>query len=101
MRFLIPAISAAVLGAPSLAQAPSEWKTFTSAEGRFSVRVPGTPREEEQHPKPDSKAPDSHSYLLTYKDAAYIITYTDFPAGQASAGLRRSSRRRETAGSRM
>ena len=75
----------ALLGSAGRAQAPSEWKTFTHAQGRFSVRVPGTPAEDDAEKKPDDSSPVSHTFTLTYKDTAYILSFTDFPPNQIAA----------------
>ncbi len=58
------------------AQVSSSWKTFASAPGGFSVRLPGTPMED----APKEAAPSAstnHSYTLSIKDTVYILTYTD------------------------
>jgi hypothetical protein len=73
-----------LLSAAAHAQTPDDWKTFSSAAGHFSVRVPGTLKESPAD-KPANGSPITHSFVLSSGEAAYIVTYTDFPASQIAA----------------
>ena len=59
------------------AQVSSGWKSFASAPGGFSVRLPGTPTEDAPKEAAPS-APTNRSYTLSVRDTVYILTYTDF-----------------------
>ncbi len=54
------------------------WETFSSADGAFSVAMPGIPRE--QH------TGGAHSFTSTEGYFTYAVSYQDFPAG-APAGI--------------
>jgi hypothetical protein len=76
----------ALLFTPAVGQAPDEWKTFRSEAAGFSVRVPGTPLEQTEMAKPVDKSAATHSFVLAYKDTAYILSYTDLAVVKAAPG---------------
>ncbi len=86
MRYRAP-IFALLSLLPSLvwAQPSSDWKTFRSGPGRFSVRAPGSLQEESSPQKPGDTLPVNHTFSLSLNDAAYIVTYTDFAPDQVTA----------------
>ncbi|MDW8365330.1 MAG: hypothetical protein RMK49_05760 [Abditibacteriales bacterium] len=56
------------------------WKEFRSPAGRFSVRLPGAPKEDKQ--AIDTAAGKIDMFLFTYEvsnDVAYLIIYSDYP----------------------
>jgi len=67
------------------AQSTVDWKTFTSREAGFSVRVPGTLVEQPAQGKQSASAPVTHSFVLNDKDSAYILSYTDYSRDQLTA----------------
>jgi len=67
------------------AQTPSVWKTFSSREAGFSVRVPGTLAEQPAAGKQSASTPVTHSFVLNDKDSAYILSYTDYAREQLTA----------------
>jgi hypothetical protein len=66
---------------------PVEWKEYTSAEGRFSVLLPGTPKEGTRA----QAGLTVKSYGVEVKNGAYAALYTDLPPGtpfDCSAAIR-------------
>src|SRR5437868_2201013 len=63
---------------PAAAQNTGAWRTFSSQEGGFTVRMPGTPMEEKSSREPSNDVSHSHTFISSYNDAAYFVTYTDF-----------------------
>jgi hypothetical protein len=58
---------------------PDAWQEFTSAEGAFSILLPGTPITEER------TAPNGKTTRLVeveLKDGAYLVSYIDVGAGR-------------------
>jgi hypothetical protein len=56
------------------------WKEFRSQAGRFSVRLPGTPKEDKQ--AIDTAVGKIDMFLFVYEvsnDVAYLIMYNDYP----------------------
>jgi hypothetical protein len=57
------------------------WKQFSSKEGRFSVQLPGDPKQGKQ--SIDTQAGKIDMHLFTYevsKEVAYIVIFNDYPA---------------------
>ncbi len=76
------------LAAPSLAQeqkpspkapAPSDWKEFKSAEGGFSVSMPGDPQTESEPMDTDAGRVEIHSFFIDSDLGTYYVSYTVFP----------------------
>ena len=61
------------------------WTEFTSAEGAFSVLMPGTPAEQTQAQDTDLGPIDVHMYTFEGGDVAYLIGYNVFPAAVIDA----------------
>src|SRR2546423_834410 len=55
------------------------WKEFSSAEGRFAILMPGTPKEEIQTNQTDMGQLEIHTFTLQTSVAVYMAAYTDFP----------------------
>jgi hypothetical protein len=55
------------------------WKEFRSAEGSFSVLMPGIPEEQAQTIDTLAGAVDAHLFVLAAEDAAYLVSYSDYP----------------------
>ncbi len=55
------------------------WKEFRSAEGSFSVMMPGTPEEQAQTIDTLAGAVDAYLFVLADEDAAYLVSYSDYP----------------------
>jgi len=53
----------------------NEFKEFASAEGRFKVLMPGTPKEESQA----AAGTNMKTYSLTEKEGAYMVAFADLP----------------------
>jgi hypothetical protein len=74
-----------VLAVISLAFSPlsgraDDWKTFTSKEGRFSVRMPGSPQEQTQEVKtPDGKLSVHLLVSALAVDRVVYVSYSDYP----------------------
>lgn len=63
-----------------------QWSTFTSAAGKFSVSMPGTPKEQKMEvPSPIGAI---QFYLFTGRDRNYefVASYNDYPASVVSQG---------------
>lgn len=58
---------------------------FTSKEGKFSVTLPVKPTEKTTTTKTDAGEVKIHLFLVDQKDRAYIVTYSDYPAGTVGA----------------
>ena len=59
-------------------QAPT-WEEFTSAQGGFTVLMPGTPTEQKRTAKTASGSIDAHIFLVDQGDVAYMVAYSDYP----------------------
>lgn len=79
-RLLAIAILALVSG-PVSGDGTPKWEKFTSKEGRFSVRVPGKPKEGKQTIRDRTYGNLMvHSFEFSDKDFAVVCVYTDYPA---------------------
>lgn len=65
--------------APVAEYDPKAWKEFVSQEGRFSIRMIGTPRASTQEVDTVMGKLLSHTYLSQTKTGGYMVGYTDFP----------------------
>jgi hypothetical protein len=63
----------------------AEFKEFASADGRFKVQMPGTPKEQTQ----TAAGVTMKIYTLEEKDGAYAVSFADMPipAGESEAQL--------------
>jgi hypothetical protein len=52
--------------------------TFTSKEGKFSVLLPGKPKEDTKKVKVDDRDADHHIFTAGQKDRAQLVTYLDY-----------------------
>lgn len=61
--------------------ADEKWQTFTSKEGRFSVALPGKPKEEtKQATTPSGKKKEFRTFtLVSAPDRIYLVNYNDYP----------------------
>jgi len=61
------------------------WSEFSSAEGAFSVLMPGAPTEETQTQDTEMGAIDVHSFTFEQGGVAYLVGYNIFPAAVIEA----------------
>jgi hypothetical protein len=54
--------------------------TFTSKDGRFSVALPGKPKEDTKKMKIGDREVDHFLFTFGQKDGARLVTYLDYPA---------------------
>jgi TonB family protein len=64
---------------PLATQAIGDWKEFTSAEGAFSIILPGTPLAKVNELQTSVGKLNSHAFLLKLQEAYYHISYLDYP----------------------
>ncbi len=57
----------------------SEWKAFSSPEGRFSILFPGTPVSKVSEVQTSSGKVAVHTVTLKLSDAFYHVSYLDYP----------------------
>ena len=77
-----PCLGLAFLGLTLLfttALEASTWKVFTSAEGGFSILMPGNPELHENIHKSFVGAIRENTYSATTKDGGYSVEYSDLP----------------------
>jgi TonB family protein len=56
-----------------------DWKEFSSAEGRFSVLLPGTPVSKVSETSGSSGTIKMYSFTLELRQAFYFLSYLDYP----------------------
>jgi hypothetical protein len=61
------------------------WSEFSSAEGAFSVLMPGTPTEQTQTQDTELGTIDVHSFTFEQNGVAYLVGYNIFPAAVTEA----------------
>ena len=68
---------------PLLAKKPA-WRTFTSEEGKFTVRFPGAPQEYEEEVDTEHSKAEAHSFVIPggWIGVTYTVQYLDHPAGE-------------------
>ena len=59
---------------------PVPWTEFKSADGNFSVLLPGTPTADVQTINTKSGPIEIHFFTLSTKNAVYSVSYSDYPA---------------------
>lgn len=64
------------------ARAADDWQELRSVEGGFSVMMPGKPKLTVD--PPDAAGITAHSYLVDLGQVAYMVAYSDYPAGRLS-----------------
>jgi hypothetical protein len=57
------------------------WKEFSSAEGKFSISLPGTPTAEQRTMDTSIGKLTTHAFTLQTDFGVYYIAYIDFPVG--------------------
>jgi hypothetical protein len=57
----------------------SAWKEFSSAEGKFSISLPGTPKPEVRTMDTSIGKLTTHAFTLQTDFGVYYISYIDFP----------------------
>lgn len=60
---------------------PGAWKEFTSAAGKFSISLPGTPKPEVRTMETGLGKLTTHAFLLQTNYGHYYVHYVDFPIG--------------------
>ena len=71
---------------PAVPADPSDvwtWQPFTSAAGRFTVSLPGTPEASTQDLETMSGLLTAHSYRLTTPVALFVVMYGELPVNTA------------------
>src|SRR5262245_44124856 len=58
------------------AAAPDKWKPFTSAAGRFTIVMPGTPYEKEQEVPTPGGTLLNHVFRVDLDDDSYGVSYS-------------------------
>jgi len=64
---------------------PANWKEFTSAEGGFTVSMPGVPAISSEPVDTEVGRIVMHLYVLTTKLGEYGVSYSDFPVQSNNA----------------
>jgi hypothetical protein len=60
---------------------PDAWKEFTSAAGKFSISLPGTPKPEVRTMQTRIGKLTTHAFVLQTDFGHYYVHYVDFPVG--------------------
>lgn len=68
--------------APAAEYGTEAWKEFTSEQGRFSVRMVGAPRPDEQEVETPLGKIRAHLYIAQTNTAGYMVGYADFPGAR-------------------
>jgi hypothetical protein len=63
-----------------------KWKEFTSPEGRFSVRMPGTPTDQAQKINSPVGTIELHVFVVEQSGAQYLVAYNDYPEAMVRSG---------------
>jgi TonB family protein len=71
--------------APAVEYNPKAWKEFSSAGGRFTVLLPGTPTEKIQSRDSPAGTLDVHEFILI-TSAYYGVTYIEYPSSIEGGG---------------
>ena len=74
-KWLVLAISLLVLAG---CHKPN-WQDFSSAEGRFSVLMPGTPKDKSQTENTPLGPITTHISIYSDNDSAFAVSYTEYP----------------------
>src|SRR5262245_17563822 len=81
MRHILLVVWVGVLVLPLRAseEPKTEWKSFTSKDGRFSVQLPGTPRQKTVPTMSDFGKAVLIFHTVALKEAMYTANFCDFP----------------------
>ena len=73
-------------GRTLLTMGQPSWQEYTSQSGRYSILMPGKPKEQTQ--SLDSTARTLNMYTATFEDraGAYLVAYVDYPADMIRSG---------------
>jgi hypothetical protein len=63
-----------------------DWKKFESTEGRFSVDLPGAPKEDQQKIPTPAGVLEQRSYLVKGDTHAFGVMYADYPPNIVTPG---------------
>ena len=77
------ALTALLLAAHLSAQA-DDWKPYSSSAGRFTVTMPGTPKQEKTVMDTALGKVDLFQFIVTSQGGVYMVAYSDYPAIQGS-----------------
>jgi hypothetical protein len=90
LAIILPTVIAGCDRAPSESSqnTKSEWSRFESAEGKFSVLLPGHPKENIiNQPGIDKTTVVSHQFLVVQGNSGFGVSYCDFPDDLPSINL--------------
>lgn len=77
-------------------QKTADWRDFNSTDGKFSVRMPGDPKEETNTIETDSGEITIHLFGVPIGNSDYIVAYSDYPEelvnSKGSTGILESAR---------
>jgi hypothetical protein len=94
--FLLFILILGVLILSACGQTTADWQDFSSTDGKFSVRMPGDPKEESNTITTDSGEITIHLFGVPIGNTDYIVAYSDYPAelvnSKGSAGILDSAR---------
>jgi hypothetical protein len=63
----------------TIAGCKAKWKTFTSTDGKFSVFLPGKPREQEFEMSSGAGPVVTTMYSVECSNGAYLVCFRDLP----------------------
>ncbi len=76
----------AALGLLAAASASAqEWKKFSGDSGRFSVELPGEPKQQKQDVQTDAGKITITMYIVEVGNGGYFVALSDFPAALVQA----------------
>ena len=81
LALLFSSVRAQKPPAPAIDDNASGWKEFNSAEGQFTVFLPGTPKADIATVGTPAGPLKSHFFVLETDKFLYYISYVDLPAG--------------------
>ncbi len=94
--YLLFTLFLSVLILSACGQKTADWRDFTSTEGKFSVRMPGEPKAENNTITTDSGEIVIHLFGVPIGNTDYIVAYSDYPAelvnSKGAAGILESAR---------
>jgi hypothetical protein len=67
------------------------WKEFSSAEGKFSISLPGVPQAEVRTMDTPIGKLTTHSFTLQTDLGVYFISYTDFPVSPTTPAEKKAA----------
>jgi hypothetical protein len=77
--YLLFSLILSVLILSACGQTTANWRDFSNTEGKFTVRMPGAPKEETNTIKTDSGEITIHLFGIPIGDTDYIVAYSDYP----------------------